>query len=381
MGQKSCRWGSPISGRGHDRALRASRPRHAARRARRRRRMDRRLVLSHRGDADAVRHRPRPRTACAHRARDPLARRAAREPARTRPPGGNGSRGWLARPDPDGARSARARRRRQRARALVHHRPAARRCGAAARPAAQSRPEGDRSGCAHLAGGHAGADLHRPHRRGAHRCAAARRPPARDSGLAVDGSRADLRRRGLKRGDCRADPVRHAVEYSVRADADKPRHRSHGRGDRAAARAGLSDAAMTRSWPARGGRLTTLPPAWRTTRNSRHKRVAMSLIDLANPSRFLALIDRMLPWLLAATLLAFAFGISQAYLAPDDYQQGATVKIMFIHVPAAWLGLFAWMLMSAAALGTLVWRHPLADVAAKAAAPIGAAFTLMCLVT
>src|SRR5262252_8386083 len=107
----------------------------------------------------------------------------------------------------------------------------------------------------------------------------------------------------------------------------------------------------------------------------------MSLIDLANPSRFLALTDRVLPWLSAATLLAFGFGVSQAYLAPDDYQQGATVKIMFIHVPAAWLGLFGWMLMSAAALGTLVWRHPLADVAAKAAAPIGAAFTFLCLFT
>src|SRR6201989_380667 len=107
----------------------------------------------------------------------------------------------------------------------------------------------------------------------------------------------------------------------------------------------------------------------------------MSLIDLANPSRFLALADRVLPWLSAATLLAFAFGIGQAYLAPDDYQQGATVKIMFIHVPAAWLGIFAWALMSVAGLGTLVWRHPLADVAAKTAAPIGAAFTLMCLLT
>ena len=64
----------------------------------------------------------------------------------------------------------------------------------------------------------------------------------------------------------------------------------------------------------------------------------MTLTDLANPSRFLALTDRVLPWLAAATLVAFAFGISQAYLAPDDYQQGATVKIMFIHVPAAWLG-------------------------------------------
>jgi heme exporter protein C len=107
----------------------------------------------------------------------------------------------------------------------------------------------------------------------------------------------------------------------------------------------------------------------------------MTVIDLANPSRFLALVDRALPWLAAATLVAFAIGIGQAYLAPDDYQQGATVKIMFIHVPAAWLGIFAWMLMSVAGLGTLVWRHPLADVAAKAAAPIGAAFTLMCLVT
>ena len=107
----------------------------------------------------------------------------------------------------------------------------------------------------------------------------------------------------------------------------------------------------------------------------------MSLIELANPSRFVALTSRALPWLSAATALAFAVGISQAFLAPDDYQQGATVKIMFVHVPAAWLGIFAWALMSAAALGTLVWRHPLADVAAKAAAPIGAAFTLMCLVT
>src|SRR4029079_5832146 len=107
----------------------------------------------------------------------------------------------------------------------------------------------------------------------------------------------------------------------------------------------------------------------------------MRLTELANPSRFLALTDRILPWLAVATLIAFAFGISQAYFAPDDYQQGATVKIMFIHVPAAWLGTFAWLLMSIAGLGTLVWRHPLADVAAKATAPIGAAFTLMCLVT
>jgi heme exporter protein C len=107
----------------------------------------------------------------------------------------------------------------------------------------------------------------------------------------------------------------------------------------------------------------------------------MPLIDLANPSRFLAFAERLLPWLIGLTAIAFAAGLAQVYGAPDDYQQGATVKIMFIHVPAAWLGMFGWGLMSVAALGTLVWRHPLADVAAKAAAPIGAAFTFLCLVT
>ena len=107
----------------------------------------------------------------------------------------------------------------------------------------------------------------------------------------------------------------------------------------------------------------------------------MALIDLANPSRFVALVERVLPWLIAATLIAFVFGLREAYVAPDDYQQGATVKIMFIHVPNAWLSMFVWGVMSAAALGTLVWRHPLADVAAKSAAPLGAAFTFLALVT
>jgi heme exporter protein C len=107
----------------------------------------------------------------------------------------------------------------------------------------------------------------------------------------------------------------------------------------------------------------------------------MALIDLANPTRFLALTDRVLPWLAAATVIAMAVGLQQAWTAPDDYQQGATVKIMFVHVPNAWLAMFVWIVMSIAALGTLVWRHPLADVAAKAAAPLGAAFTFVALVT
>jgi heme exporter protein C len=107
----------------------------------------------------------------------------------------------------------------------------------------------------------------------------------------------------------------------------------------------------------------------------------MALADLANPTRFLALANRALPWLVGATVIAFAFGFAQVLASPDERWQGDTVKIMYLHVPSAWLGMLAWGLMAVAGLGSLVWRHPLADVAAKSAAPIGAAFTLLCLVT
>src|SRR5215204_5290959 len=102
---------------------------------------------------------------------------------------------------------------------------------------------------------------------------------------------------------------------------------------------------------------------------------------IANPTVFLGLVARLLPVLAGLTAISFLVGLWGVGHAPDDYQQGATVKIMFIHVPAAWLAMLGWSVMSISALGTLVWRHPLADVAAKSAAPLGAAFTLMCLVT
>ena len=107
----------------------------------------------------------------------------------------------------------------------------------------------------------------------------------------------------------------------------------------------------------------------------------MRVIELANPSRFLRVANLAIPWLGGATVIMLAYALCRAMLAPDDYQQGATVKIMFLHVPSAWLGMLCWGLMTLAALGTLVWRHPLADVTAKAAAPLGAAFTLLCLIT
>jgi heme exporter protein C len=108
----------------------------------------------------------------------------------------------------------------------------------------------------------------------------------------------------------------------------------------------------------------------------------MAILDLANPTRFMTIAGRALPWFWAATVLVLGTGLYLAlFVAPPDYQQGETVKIMFIHVPAAWLAMFGYGLMAVSALGTLVWRHPLADVAAKAIAPIGAAFTLVALIT
>ena len=103
--------------------------------------------------------------------------------------------------------------------------------------------------------------------------------------------------------------------------------------------------------------------------------------DLANPTRFLALADRLLPWLAGLTALFFAVGLWLSFATEGDYQQGETVRIMYVHVPAAWLSMMCYSVMALAALGTLVWRHPLADVSSRAAAPIGACFTFLALVT
>ncbi|MFZ1814960.1 MAG: heme ABC transporter permease [Rhizobiaceae bacterium] len=106
-----------------------------------------------------------------------------------------------------------------------------------------------------------------------------------------------------------------------------------------------------------------------------------SLWDLANPTRFLAIAEPLLPWLAGITAMTLAIALWMGFNAPEDYQQGSSVLIMFIHVPAAWLAMMCYSIMSVSALGTLVWRHPLADVSLRAAAPIGAAFTFLALLT
>lgn len=102
----------------------------------------------------------------------------------------------------------------------------------------------------------------------------------------------------------------------------------------------------------------------------------------ANPARFMALSARLLAplWALSAVLLAAGLWFALA-ASPPDYQQGETVRIMYVHVPAAWLAMFGYSVMAVASAVALVFRHPLADVCARSAAPIGAAFTFLSLVS
>ena len=102
----------------------------------------------------------------------------------------------------------------------------------------------------------------------------------------------------------------------------------------------------------------------------------------ANPARFMRLSSAVLPWTSAATALALAVGLYLSlFVAPRDYQQGETVRIMFLHVPAAWMALFCYATMALSSAVALIWRHPLAELAAREAAPIGAGFTFICLAT
>lgn len=102
----------------------------------------------------------------------------------------------------------------------------------------------------------------------------------------------------------------------------------------------------------------------------------------ANPNRFLSLAKPLTGWLFWPGLLLTVGGLlSGLFLTPADYLQGNTVRIMYVHVPAAWLGMGGWTGIAIASLMQLVWRHPLAAVAGRALAPCGALFTALALVT
>jgi heme exporter protein C len=106
------------------------------------------------------------------------------------------------------------------------------------------------------------------------------------------------------------------------------------------------------------------------------------MFRLANPNRFMQWSGKLLPWCAAATAILLGVGLWLAlFVAPPDYQQGESVRIMYIHVPSAWMSTFVYAIMAAASAVALIWRHPVADIAAREAAPLGAGFTLLCLVT
>ena len=110
--------------------------------------------------------------------------------------------------------------------------------------------------------------------------------------------------------------------------------------------------------------------------------MAVDLHKFANPARFLRIANAIFPWSVGITVLLLLVGLYLSLVgSPEDYQQGDTVRIMFIHVPAAWMSMSVYTMMAVAAAVGLIWKHPVADLSAKAAAPIGACFTFLTLVT
>jgi heme exporter protein C len=118
-----------------------------------------------------------------------------------------------------------------------------------------------------------------------------------------------------------------------------------------------------------------------TTETARKKKT-MSIWEYANPVRFIQTTDRVLPWVTALSVGALAVGLFWGFfLTPDDFRQGSTVKIIYLHVPAALMAINAWLMMLVTSLIWLIRRHHVSALAAKAAAPIGVTMTLIALVT
>ncbi len=101
----------------------------------------------------------------------------------------------------------------------------------------------------------------------------------------------------------------------------------------------------------------------------------------ANPHRFMRVSGALLPFLWGAAIVLLGYGLYLAFTAPPDYQQGDSVRIMYVHVPSAWMAMFAYSVLAGASAFALIYRHPLASVAGRAVAPIGMMFTLVTILT
>lgn len=103
---------------------------------------------------------------------------------------------------------------------------------------------------------------------------------------------------------------------------------------------------------------------------------------LANPTRFRKVASFILPFLEVICLLSLGYGLYLALLvSPADYQQGDAVRIMYVHVPSAWLALSSYLLLGICSFFFLIWRHPLAEIAARSIAPVGTGFAALTLIT
>jgi heme exporter protein C len=106
------------------------------------------------------------------------------------------------------------------------------------------------------------------------------------------------------------------------------------------------------------------------------------MFGFANPTRFLRIARPATIWCIGLGLALAAAGLGGGlFVTPPDYLQGDSVRILYIHVPAAWLGMAGWAGIAAASLSQLVWRHPLGSIAGRAIAPAGATFAAVCLIT
>ncbi len=126
------------------------------------------------------------------------------------------------------------------------------------------------------------------------------------------------------------------------------------------------------------GRLTADPEATPTRLSAGGR----SLHQFANPGRFLRTTGRLMPWLWFSALAVLGAGLAWGLVfSPADWQQGETVRIMYVHVPMAWLAMGGYTMLASASIASLIWRHPLADLFARELSPVGAAVTALCLAT
>lgn len=101
----------------------------------------------------------------------------------------------------------------------------------------------------------------------------------------------------------------------------------------------------------------------------------------ANPTQFMRIANAIFPWVAGLAAICFLFGLPIALVtSPADYQQSETVRIFYLHVPAAYMSMMIYSVMAGGSAAYLIWRHPMANLVAKASAPVGAVFTALCLI-